>query len=74
MPVRELFKPLAETSIWLWNVASGKQVQRFDFLGDVGVSSMQFSSDGNRLLSVDGLNIRVWTFRRDASFSGSPPG
>jgi WD40 repeat protein len=53
-------KPSADNSIRLWDIASGKQVQRFDIPGYQGAISMQFSADGKRLLTVDRLNIRVW--------------
>jgi WD40 repeat protein len=54
------FKPSTDNSIRLWDIASGKQVQRFDIPGYEGAISMQFSSDGKRLLTVDRLKIRVW--------------
>jgi WD40 repeat protein len=54
------FKPSTDNSIRLWNIASGKQVQRIDIPGYEGGISIQFSPEGKRLLTVDRLNIRVW--------------
>lgn len=58
------FKPSTENSIRLWDIASGKQVQRFDIPGYEGAISMQFSGDGKRLLTVDRLN----TLQRGSSW------
>jgi WD40 repeat protein len=54
------FEPSTDNSIRLWDITSGKQVQRIDIPRDASVRLMEFSPNGKRLLTVEAINIRVW--------------
>jgi len=53
------FKPSTDNSVRVWDVASGREVRRFNYSGALG-TTIQFSSDGKRLLRVDRSEIHVW--------------